>query len=640
TVSPPRRRGGLPAALSVPPPRRNIAQRLSGTQPDATEAAMGEEAAGQQGGRPTHAPDTDHSQGTGESFAQRVQTLARQAVAALGPLWAAAQRPSSTSVTTERDMVQSGSTARSQSQLDAESSASLPAARQRGVLDDRDVDERYERYDQAALEEDPFRSGVLSSPRDGAHYPDDRRSTDQSADAYDAIETADHGQGGGAAAVVATQEPLPSAAAWAEDAAPPSPSGQRSEERRSPLIAWQPPVAPKRATGARARLFALVALSILLLTVVIVASVTWVTGRNNVAEAERVLDMAEANFLSAQTALDVDDKATARLRLNEAQGLLNEATTLVGTRLERADTLGALIEQELAGLLQIRPLQALAAPLVQFPPEAQPQRVVVSDQDIYILDTGRQLVQHYEMDPTNNIVMNVDGDTVLAQGDSIDGATVGRMVDITWMPPVAGVDDKAYLLVLDGSNNLFRYDNRVEGASRLDLSGREELRTPTEILVYADRLYLADAGTNQIYRYGRGDFVTPPERWFGPQTQSNLSSLRAMAIDGDIWLLYEEGLLLRYRTGEQLQFSLESSFGQIAEPVDLAVGNQSNSLIYIADSAEDRILVFNKDGGYEHQLRAPEGDVLRNLRGIAVDDVAGTMYILTQSFLFNHPIPN
>ncbi|HRW08290.1 MAG TPA: hypothetical protein P5121_24470, partial [Caldilineaceae bacterium] len=95
TMSPPRRRGGLPAALSVSPPRRNITQRFSGTQPaasevepvrparqrapDATEAEMGEEAAGQQGGRPTHAPDTDHSQGAGESFAQRVQTLARQA---------------------------------------------------------------------------------------------------------------------------------------------------------------------------------------------------------------------------------------------------------------------------------------------------------------------------------------------------------------------------------------------------------------------------------------------------------------------------------------------------------------------------------------------------------------------------------
>jgi hypothetical protein len=250
------------------------------------------------------------------------------------------------------------------------------------------------------------------------------------------------------------------------------------------------------------------------------------------------------------------------------------------------------------------------------------------------------LIQHFELDPTRTVILNSTGETVLAQGDNIDGVTVGRLVDITWLPPIAGVDDKAYLLVLDGTNNLFRYDRRVEGVSRVELGGREELRTPTKLRVYADRLYLADAGANQIYRYARGNFATPPERWFGPQTQSNLDSLRSMAIDGDIWLLYEQGLLLRYRTGDQMQFSLETSFGQIQDPVDLAVGDQGNSMIYIADSTAERILVFNKEGGYERQLRAPEGDILRNLRSISVDEVAGTMYILTQSFLFNHPLPN
>ena len=414
--------------------------------------------------------------------------------------------------------------------------------------------------------------------------------------------------------------------------ATPNSRGQAAPQATAPV--------PKRAMGRRARIFSLAALSILLLTVVIVASVFWTTGRQNIAEAERLLDGAEASFLSAQSALDIDDKSTARLKLTEAQGLITEANTLIGTRIERADQLTARIEQELAGLLQIRPLQALALPLVRFPAEAQPQRIIVSDQDLYILDTGRQLVQYFEMDPTRNFVSNPEGEIILAQGDVIDGTAAGRLIDMTWLPPIAGVQDKSYLLILDSNRNIFQYERRVEGVSLLPLGGREELQNPAFLRVYGDRLYVADAGTNQIYRYERGDFGGEPGRWLSAQAESNLSSLRSMAIDGDIWLLYTQGVVQRYRTGNPVQFSLESSFGQIQNPVDLAVGNQSNSMLYVADGSGERILVFDKNGAYQRQLRAPEGDTLRNLRGIWVDEVAGTMYLLTQSSLFNHPLPN
>ncbi|MCB0061703.1 MAG: hypothetical protein KDE19_06295, partial [Caldilineaceae bacterium] len=398
---------------------------------------------------------------------------------------------------------------------------------------------------------------------------------------------------------------------------------------------------PQPAMGRRARLFALIALSILLLTVVTVATVFWTAGRSNVAAADELLARAESSYLSAQQALDVDDKVTARLNLLNAQAFIAEANGVVGTRMERADQLSARVEQQLSDLLQVQPLHALAAPLVRFPESAQPQRVVVSDQDIYVLDTSsaRQAVQYFELDPTRNIVTNLEGETILSQGDVINGVTVGRLVDITWLPAISGVDDKAYLLVLDSEHNLFRYDRRVEGTSHINLGGQDLLRAPTQMRVYADRLYLADTGVSQIYRYGRGNFSDPPEAWFGEEPPS-ISSLRSMAIDGSIWLLLDEGLLLRFNAGTQAQFSLESGFGQIEGPVDLAVGNESTSSIYVADSPGERILVFDKSGKYLRQLQAPEGDALRNLRGIFVDEIGGVIYILTQSSLFQHPLIN
>lgn len=400
------------------------------------------------------------------------------------------------------------------------------------------------------------------------------------------------------------------------------------------IAAFRPPV---RATGSRARLYILLALLILILTPVIVTAVYWSRDMRNQEEAERTLDMAEASFLSAETALQTDDKETARIKLNEAQTFILAADNLMGGRMVRADELSVRIERELADLLQVQPLYALAEPLVRFLAEAAPQRVLVSDQDIYILDVGRQVVQYFQLDPTHNLVTNPEGETVLQQGQTIGNVAVGQLVDIAWQPPIAGVQDKAYLLLMDSNNNLFRYDRRVEGASQVALGGQDQLRTPVRLRVYADRLYIADSGANQLLRYS-GDYTQPPELWFNAQAQSDLGSLRAMDIDGDIWLLYVQGMVSRYRTGAQVPFSLENSVGVINEPVDIAVGDQGNSMVYVADAAQERIIVYDKEGKYQRQFRAPEGHPLRDLKALFVDEVEDTMYILTQTSLFKHPL--
>ncbi|MBX3012687.1 MAG: hypothetical protein KF832_14320 [Caldilineaceae bacterium] len=416
-----------------------------------------------------------------------------------------------------------------------------------------------------------------------------------------------------------------------DESQPPAPAGMGMLER---MATFTPPA---RAMGSRARLYILIALLILILTPVVVTAVYWSRDMRNQEEAERTLDLAETSFLAAENALQSGDRATARTQLTQAQTYLLAADNLVGGRLTRADELSVRIEREMAELLQVQPLYALAAPLVQFLPEALPQRVIVADQDIYVLDSGRQVIQYFQLDPTRTMVTNLEGEVVIRQGDTIDGGSVGELVDIAWQTPVAGIQDKAYLLVLDRNKNLFRYDRRVEGASRVALGGQDQLNKPIKMEVYADRLYIADAGASQLFRYS-GDYTQPPVPWFNAQAQSDLTSLRAIDIDGDVWMLYVQGLVSRYRTGAQVPFSLEDSIGVIGSPVDIAVGDQGNSMVYLADSDQERILVYSKDGKYQRQYRAPEGHPLRELRGLFVDEVEDTMYILTQTALFKHPL--
>lgn len=386
-------------------------------------------------------------------------------------------------------------------------------------------------------------------------------------------------------------------------------------------------------------MFLLLAVLILALTPVVVAAVYWQQGAQNRADAETLMDLAESRFLSGRDAMDVGDNVQARSLLKDAQDYLASAVSIVGPS-ERTDALEAQIRQELQEVLQVKYLYELLDPLVTFPADAAARRVLAVDENIYVLDTGQQAVRRYRMDDSREFVPDPAGDVVLRSGDVVEGATVGRLVDIAWLPITPGFQDKPNLLVLDADNQLFRYDGRVEGASRVELGDPAALHNPTVMRVYLGRTYIADEGTDQIVRYSAGGFSASPEPWFAPQTQTDLDGLLAMGIDGDIWLLMTNGTIVRYRSGEQVPFAMESSVGLPQEAVDLAVGTQDSALLYVADAAEERILVFDKQGAYQYQLMAPEGNTLRGLRGLYIDEVDGSIYILTQTALFKHPLPS
>lgn len=399
-------------------------------------------------------------------------------------------------------------------------------------------------------------------------------------------------------------------------------------------------IAPARTQGSRARLFVLLAILILVLVPVIVGARQWQQGASNLADAEALLDLAAARLASAQESYDAGDKVGARTLLAEAQGHVDRARTILIGRSPRADDLAVEIQRELNEVLQIQPLYGLVQPLIRFPTDAKPHRVLVVDQDIYILDTGRQLVQHFRLDLNTSTVPDQAGDTVLRQGDRIGDAEVGRLVAMTWQLPIPGIEDKPNLLVLDRNNNLFRYDPRVEGPTRLAVADSGAWVAPSHIYAYSGRVYLLDQGANQIFRYDPANYGQAPESWFAPQTPVNLSGVQAMAIDGDIWLLFANGVIVRYRQGIQVSFGLESVIPSPSAPVDMAMGTQADSFIYLADRNEQRILVFSKDGAFQRQLQAAEGEPLRGLSGLFVDEVSGSMFILTEAALYRHALPN
>lgn len=405
----------------------------------------------------------------------------------------------------------------------------------------------------------------------------------------------------------------------------------------APVLDASPFAPPTPTRGARARLFLLVALVILILVPVIVFGFYWQQGNARSTEAEQLTARAELALLGAQAALDNGDKVTARERLTEAQEDLAQAIELDGSNEQRSQLI-ATIEAELQEVLQIIPLYGLTDPLITFPPDARPQRILVVNEDIFVIDGGRQALLQYRLDPATGVVADQVGQVLLRQGDQIENVTVGTLADIAWLPLIPGFEDRPSLIITDRNNNVFRYDQRVDGVTVMPLADRASWGSIGQVQTYNGRIYLADEIRGSILRYEPGRFTAAGVPWFSSDVPINLAGLISMEIDGDIWLLFSNGMILRFREGQQMAFSPENSIGLAQEPSDLYVTRQDSDYIYLVDAGEDRILVYDKSGAYIGQLTAPENDLLRGLSALYIDEVGGVMYILTQTGLFSHPV--
>ncbi|MCB0160978.1 MAG: hypothetical protein KDD83_22750, partial [Caldilineaceae bacterium] len=423
--------------------------------------------------------------------------------------------------------------------------------------------------------------------------------------------------------------PVPQRSFWSD-------VNSRVQEAVSDVEPYAPPTP---STGGRARMFVLLALLIFLLAPIVAYGFFMWNRESAPEEVESLVAMAETRYNNGQLALTGGDEDTARAMCLDADSLLQQAVVIAG-RTEPIRALSDDIQRCINATMRTRYLYELTEPLVRFPADAEPHRVLVVDENIFVMDTGRQLVELYRLDGTRSFVPDQTPEVVLQEGQSLDGVTVGRLVDIAWQPVIAGYQEKASLLALDRNNQLFLYDPRVEGAGSVPQAAQSPLRVPNQVEIYLGRTYISDEGANQIFRYDAGQLSSTPEPWFDEQAKANLSGVVRMAIDGDIWLLYNRGSLVRYQAGAQIPFSLDAGAITPDQPVDMAIGDEVAPYIYIADANHERILVFDKEGAYQYQLLAPEENPLRDLRGIFVEPVAGNLYILTKEALYQHPMPN
>jgi len=274
-------------------------------------------------------------------------------------------------------------------------------------------------------------------------------------------------------------------------------------------------------------------------------------------------------------------------------------------------------------------------------PSSAPSRIVVAGLDVYVLDRGGGKVYRHALNEPRNALRNPTSDQLLLQpGQIVEGVSVGDLVDLTWMDE-GGDRQAGALLILDRTGQLLEYDPAWEQVGHQNLGGTDTWRSPTSLRTFDSNLYILDSMGNQVLKYSEGQYANPPDRWIA-QADTDLRTAIDMGIDGNIFILHNNGKLDKYYGGERVPFAVTRV------PRPLSGGNalfleveEDTQYIYIADASERRIVQLDREGVFVRQLQPSLGqeDLFRQLAGLYVDEMGTKLYYVAANTLYITDLP-
>lgn len=453
-------------------------------------------------------------------------------------------------------------------------------------------------------------------------------------------------------AAAAASSALPSAAAARRPAPPPAEpppapkAAPKAAAAKAPEAKTTPsprPAPVRRGPPSRRLPYALAIAGVLLLAILAVTAGMWyVQGQRRVELFGKYLQGANIQYQAAASATDEEQK---RLYLRAADEQLNQAALFFPEH-EALLKLRSQIVEAKAAVNHIQPLMVgFDLPLISFDAAGgEPQRVFVNGLSVFVLDTQRGVLDRYQLDEGSGDRLAGDGapQTLVQSGADVGGRRVGELADAVWSPP-AGNRTATGPLVIDRSNQLFGYSEGL-GAVNVALAPNPDLGLVTDMENYNGNLYLLDTSKSQYWRYrASGEtYENPPEAYFPPEAQVNLSTVIDSAIDGSVWMLNPNGTVFKFFNGTQDAFALDAVDPPLTQAMTMWVNDADppDGRIFIGDAASNRVLVFDKQGKLLSQLM-PIGHpgALNTLRSLYVDETNDLLYLLTDTALYQSPLP-
>ena len=205
-----------------------------------------------------------------------------------------------------------------------------------------------------------------------------------------------------------------------------------------------------------------------------------------------------------------------------------------------------------------------------------------------------------------------------AKGDPVGDKTVGDLLDMTWIDAAtANQRSMLHVMDVDGRTDRLRRGLRPEAAA----INQDGWVTPQLMAGYNGNLYVADSGADQVWRYaptangyeGEPAGLVPNRQEAGHERAGQHGDRRP-----------DLAAALR-RPAAQVPERRAAPFNwsdlptPLNGPTALAL-SQDGDRLYVADPGNARIIEATKDGKFLRQFRAREGDLLRDVKDLVLDE--------------------
>ncbi len=240
---------------------------------------------------------------------------------------------------------------------------------------------------------------------------------------------------------------------------------------------------------------------------------------------------------------------------------------------------------------------------------AKPTNIIMVQEKIFAADASQKTIYSLDLKSKFATAANLSGQNI----KSLDFPNIGKNNEISYF----------------NAGNIIIFDAKTEKLSSLEIDYSFEPEKIIDLKHYNGKYYLADSASGQIYRFSiNGAKLANANKWLN--NKEDMSAMASMGINGDIYLLKNNGELFKYGKGEKQEFSISEIEPSLNQASKLIISENQN-YFYILDPSGKRLVVFDKNGNFINQYASDKFD---NLKDFQIDEKNKKIYFLNGSSVY------